>query len=218
MHKYANLKGVLIERRGLTIPERVNKVISGEQLGSDISSRFLRRLQKTAGFGTSAVVWEAVICQALIRQMPVSIRAHLATQSDSASLENLADLADRALASENDAKGIQAGVAEIQVSQIAKLIGLLEELSRRLKKLESSSAKKKHYSHKQSAENREHKQTVLPDVNAKPFIPNVSQDNRQGVFPATHQVHRPAVPPLTKQQNDAAQPTDTANAPVCYYH
>ena len=31
-HKYENLKGILIERRGLTTPERVNKVISGEKM------------------------------------------------------------------------------------------------------------------------------------------------------------------------------------------
>ena len=82
-HKYISLKGVLIERRGLTTPERVNKVISGEKLG--ISSRFLRRLQKTAGIGTTAVVSKAVIRQAFIRQMSASIRAHLATTPDSTS-------------------------------------------------------------------------------------------------------------------------------------
>ena len=37
-HKYISLKGVLVERRGLTTPERVNKVISGEKLGTDIHS------------------------------------------------------------------------------------------------------------------------------------------------------------------------------------
>ena len=77
-HKYISLKGVLIERRSLTTPERVNKVISGEKLGTDIPSRFLRRLQKTAGFGTMAVVGKTVIRQAFIRQMPAYIRAHLA--------------------------------------------------------------------------------------------------------------------------------------------
>ena len=76
-HKYENLKVILIERRGLTTPERVNKVISGEKLGSDILSRFLRRLQKTAGFGTKAVVGKVVIRQAFIRQMSPSVRAHL---------------------------------------------------------------------------------------------------------------------------------------------
>ena len=71
-HKYENLKGILIERRGLTTPESINKVISGEKLGSDIPSRFFRRLQKTAGFGTKAVVGKAVIHQAFIRQMPTT--------------------------------------------------------------------------------------------------------------------------------------------------
>ena len=69
-HNYENLKAILIERRGSTTLERVNKVISGEKLGSDIPPRFHRRLQKTAGFGTKAVVGKAVIRQAFIRQMP----------------------------------------------------------------------------------------------------------------------------------------------------
>ena len=55
-HKNESLKSTLIERRGLTTPKRVNKVISREKIGSDILSRFLRGLQKTAGFGTQAVV------------------------------------------------------------------------------------------------------------------------------------------------------------------
>ena len=65
--KYENFKGILIERRGSTTPERVNNLISGEKNGSDIPSRFLRRLQKTAGFSTAAVVGKAVIRQAFIR-------------------------------------------------------------------------------------------------------------------------------------------------------
>ena len=109
-NKHEGLKGILIERRGLTTPERVNKIISGEKIGSDIPSRFLRRLQKTAGFGTKAVVGRAVIQQAFIRQMPASIRAHLATQQDSASLESLAMLADRAFASENDVDESKPGL------------------------------------------------------------------------------------------------------------
>ena len=137
-HKYESLKGILIERRGLTTPERVNKVISGEKIGSDIPSRFLRRLQKTAGFGMKAVVGKAVIRQAFIRQMLTSIRAHLATQPDSVSLESLAMLADRALASKNDVDESKPGVAEIQVSETGKLVGLLEDLYRWLKKVSDS--------------------------------------------------------------------------------
>ena len=136
-NKYKSLKAILIERRGLTTPERVNKVISGERIGNDIPSRFLRRLQKTAGFGTKAVVGKAVIRQAFIRQMPASIRAHLATQPDSATLESLAVLADRALAAEEDVEESKPGVAEIKVEETTKLVGLLEDLSRRIKKLET---------------------------------------------------------------------------------
>ena len=138
-HKYESLKAILIERRGLPTPERVNKVKkmkgSGERMGTDIPSRFLRRLQKTAGFGTKAVVGEAVIRQAFIRQMPALIRAHLATQPDSATLESLAMLADRALAAEEDVEESKPGVAEIKVEETTKLVGLLEDLSRRIKKL-----------------------------------------------------------------------------------
>ena len=109
-------------------------MISGEKLGSDILSRFLRRLQKTAGFGTKAVVGKAVIRQAFIRQMPRSVRAHLATQPDSASLENSVMLTDSAVAAEKDVDEAKPGVAEINVGGGGKLVGLLEDLSRRLKK------------------------------------------------------------------------------------
>ena len=51
---------------------------------------------------------------AFIWLMPVSIRAYLATQPDSASLEDLAVLAIRALASEeNDVQESEPVVAEI---------------------------------------------------------------------------------------------------------
>ena len=183
-HKYKNLTEILIERRGLTTAERVNKVISGEKLGSDIPSRFLRRLQKTAGFGTKAVVGKAVIRQAFIRQMPRSVRAHLATQPDSASLENLAMLADRAVATEKDVDEAKPRVAEINVSESGNLVGLLEDLSRRLKKLETATAKatkNKTYGQAQPTENRAAKTQFVPNVQAKPFIPNNQAVTRQDV-------------------------------------
>ena len=73
--------------------------------------------------------------------MPPSVRAHLATQPDSATLENLAMLADRAVEAEKDVDEAKPGVVEMEVSESGKLIGLLEELSRRLKKLETATAK-----------------------------------------------------------------------------
>ena len=105
----------------LSIGSAVKELLR-EKLGTDIPSHFLWPLQKTAGFGASAVVGKAVIRQAFIRQMLISIRAHSATQPDSTLLESLATLADRALASENDAKEAHVGVAEIQVNESTKLI------------------------------------------------------------------------------------------------
>ena len=192
------MRAILIERQGLTTPERVNKVISGGKLGSDIPSRFLRRLQKTAGFGTKAVVGKAVIRQAFIRQMPPSVCAHLATQPDSASLVNLAMLADRAVAAEKDVDEAKPVVAEINVSESRKLIGLLEDLSCRLKKLETATAKatkKKTYRHSQPTENRAAKTQFVPNVQAKPFIPNNQAVTRQDVSNNNKKDSRPNAPP-----------------------
>ena len=229
-NKYDSLKAILIERRGLTTPERVNKVISGEKIGSDIPSRFLRRLQKTAGFDTKAVVGKAVIQQAFIRQMPASIRAHLATQPDSASLESLAILADRALAAEQDVEESKPGVAEIKVDETSKLVGLLEDLSKRIKKLETvTTSEKKRNKGRGRVNNYSNAPAFVPnrDVkdNAPAFVPPpnvqanefVNRPNSNNCTNAPQNV-RPAAPPPQTPQNNVAQPTDTATAQVCYYH
>ena len=181
-------------------------------MGSDIPSRFLRRLQKTAGFGTKTVVGKAVIRQALIRQMPTSIRAHLATQPDSATLASLATLADRALASEAEVEESKPGVAEIKVAETTKLVGLLDDLSKRLKKLETATAaeKKRNQGHGRVNNHYAPRPTFIPNAQAIEFVPN-----KPGSFNNAQQNTHPHVPP---PQNNVAQPTDTATAQVCYYH
>ena len=210
-NKYDSLKAILIERRGLTTPERVNKVISGEKIGSDIPSRFLRRLQKTAGFGTKAVVGKAVIRQAFIRQMPASIRAHLATQPDSASLESLAVLADRALAAEQDVEESKPGVAEIKVDETSKLVGLLEDLSKRIKKLETvTTSERKRNKGRGRANNYAHAPAFAPNVQASGFISNQHsqyrdvKDNARPFAPPTNlqTTARPFVPPPNAQATE----------------
>ena len=227
-NKYESLKAILIERRGLTTPERVNKVISGERIGNDIPSRFLRRLQKTAGSGTKAVVGKAVIRQASIRQMPASIRAHLATQPDSATLESLAVLADRALAAEEDVEESKPGVAEIKVEETTKLVGLLEDLSRRIKKLETviTSERKRNKGRGRANNNYAPAPAFAPNVQASGFVSNQpsqyrnEQDNARPFVPPTNlqPLARPFVPPPNPQRNDAAKTLDSANAPACYFH
>ena len=92
-------------------------------------------------------------------------------------------LADRALASENDVEEVKQGVAEIQVSESGKLVGLLEDLSRRLKILETATATaamKKSYRRSHTAENRASKTPFMP--NAQPFVPSNQNVSRQGFF------------------------------------
>ena len=185
-NKYDSLKAILIERRGLTTPERVNKVISGEKIGNDIPSRFLRRLQKTAGFGT-----KAVIRQALIRQMPASIRAHLAAQPDSATLESLAVLADRALAAEEDVEESKPGVAEIKFDETNKLVGLLEDLSKRIKRLETvTTSERIRNKGRGRANNYAHAPAFVPNVQASGFV-----SNQPGQYRNAKDNDRPFAPP-----------------------
>ena len=68
---------------------------------------------------------------------------------------------------------LSLGVAEIKFSESGKLVGLLEDLSLRLKKLETAAAKatkKKTYGHSQPNKNRAAKTQFVPNVQAKPFI------------------------------------------------
>ena len=183
-------------------------------MGTDIPSRFLRRLQKTAGFGTKAVVGKAIIHQAFIQQMPASICAHLATQPDSATLESLAVLADRALASEADVEESKPGVAEIKVDETTKLVGLLEDLSKRLKKLETMTTSEKKRNKGRGRVNNHYTPTptFTPNVQATGFVPN-----QPGNYNNVQQNARPFVPPPNVQRNNAAKAIDTANAPVCYF-
>ena len=84
-------------------------------------------------------------------------------------------LTDRAVAAEKDVDEAKPGVAEINVSESGKLVGLLEELSRRLKKLETATAKatqKKTYRRSQANENRAAKTQFVPNVQAKPLVPS----------------------------------------------
>ena len=130
-------------------------------------------------------------------------------------------LADRAVAAEKDVNEAKPGVAEIQVSESGKLVGLLEDLSRRLKKLDTATAKaaqKKTYGRSQATVNRATKTQFVPNVQAKPFVPNNQNVTRQDVSTNNKKDSHPSAPPPHTQQNNAVQPTDTVNVQVCYYH
>ena len=59
---------------------------------------------------------------------------------------------------------------------------------------------------------------IVPNIQAKPFVPNNQNVTRQGVFTNNKKDSRPNAPPPHTQQNNVVQPIATADAPVCYYH
>ena len=75
--------------------------------------------------------------------------------------------------------------------------------------------KKKTYGHSQPTEKRAAKTQFVPNVQAKPFIPNNQAVTRQDVSNYNKKDSRPNAPPT---QSNVSQPIDTADAPVCFYH
>ena len=163
-------------------------------------------------------------------------------QPDSATLESLAVLADRALAAEEDVQESKPGVAEIKVEETTKLVGLLEDLSRRIKKLETvTTSERKRNKGRGRANNYAHAPAFAPNVqasgfvsnqpshyrteqnNARPFVPPPNAQATEFVDKSNNCTNAPQnvrlfAPPPQTPQNNVAQPTNTATAQVCYYH
>ena len=124
-------------------------------------------------------------------------------------------LADRALASETDVEESKPGVAEINIDETAKLVGLLEDLSKRLKKLETATAAEKRRNSGRGRANNNYapRPPFIPNAQATEFVPN-----KQSNFNNDKQNIRPYVPPQNAQQNYSVNRIDTASAPICYFH
>ena len=140
----------------------------------------------------------------------------MATQPDSATLESLVVLADWALASEADVEESKPGVAEIKVDETTKLVGLLEDLSKRLKKLETATTSEKKRNKGRGRVNNNYTPTPIfaPNVQATGFAhnqpgnySNVQQNARPFVPPPNvHQNIRPHAPPPKTPQKNAHNP------------
>ena len=94
-------------------------------------------------------------------------------------------------------------------------MGLLEDLSKRLKKLETATVAEKKRNQGRGRVNNHYgpRPTFIPNAQATEFVPN-----KPGSFNNAQQNARPFVPPQIVQQNNAANVIDTANEPVCYFH
>ena len=134
-------------------------------------------------------------------------------------------LADRAIASENDVKENSVGVAEVRVNDSEKLIGIMEDISRRLKKLETSGHQNKQFNNKQQTNCRRDRKTdeqfFFPNVNARLFTPrmatnnNSNENNDKNVVTTKVQNPRSPTPPPNSPQNGDTHPTAGDKASLC---
>ena len=105
---------------------------------------------------------------------------------------------------------------------------MLEDLSKRLKKLETATAAKKKKNQGRGRVNNHYtpRPTFIPNVQATEFVPN-KPGNFNNAQAAEFVANKPSNCTSAQQnirlhapppQNNVTQPTDTATAQVCYYH
>ena len=108
-------------------------------------------------------------------------------------------LADRALASEADVEESKPGVAEIKVEETTKLVGLLEDLFKRLKKLETATTSERKRNKGRVNNNYTPTPTFAPNVQASGFV-----HNQPSNYTNVQQNARPFVPPPNVHARTAA--------------
>lgn len=88
--KYNTLKQELIRRLSISEQQRVERLLSEEELGNRKPSAFLRHLQSLSGNSKD----DSILRQLWMRRLPSQVQAILTAQSD-LSLDKLAELADK---------------------------------------------------------------------------------------------------------------------------
>ncbi|XP_063621706.1 uncharacterized protein LOC134793921 [Cydia splendana] len=131
--KYEKLKGELIRRLSDSKEKRIKQLMMHEELGERKPSEFLRHLQGLAGVSVD----EDFMKTMWIGRLPHGIQTVLAGQPSTATLEALADLADRV----NDLASATPRVATVgnavPGSVISDLAKELAELRRELRELKT---------------------------------------------------------------------------------
>ncbi|XP_055840381.1 uncharacterized protein LOC129908010 [Episyrphus balteatus] len=88
---YANLKKALIDRHSMSESNRIEALLSGEEMGDRKPSEFYRRLQTLAG--QSVIVTESLILELWRRRLPALVQASIKSTSET-KIEGLLKMAD----------------------------------------------------------------------------------------------------------------------------
>lgn len=124
--KYEKLKSELIKRLSASKENKIKQLLMHEELGDRKPSQFLRHLQSLAGLNVPddflRTIW--------ISRLPHGIQTVLAGQASTASLENLADLADRVNDLASSTPKVTA-VSEIPGSVVSDLVKQVAECAKK---------------------------------------------------------------------------------------
>eukprot|EP00057_Strongylocentrotus_purpuratus_P026011 XP_011680485.1 PREDICTED: uncharacterized protein LOC105445964 [Strongylocentrotus purpuratus] len=94
MDRYDKLKSELIKRTGVSEQKQIHQLLTAVELGDRKPTQLLRRMRQLLGEST---LEEGILKQLFLQRLPNNVRIILASSSDSVSIEQLAELADRIL-------------------------------------------------------------------------------------------------------------------------
>ncbi|XP_048005996.1 uncharacterized protein LOC125241518 [Leguminivora glycinivorella] len=134
--KYETLKKELIRRLAVSEQERVDRLVSEEELGDNKPSTFLRRLRSLAGTTKD----ETLLRQLWMRRLPTNVQAILAAHTD-LSLEKLAGLADNIIEVSPGSSKVNKIDNTCPSSDMASLKECIEQLTMQVASLAGSQAR-----------------------------------------------------------------------------
>ena len=132
-YPYNKLKEQLIKRTAASEQRRLQQLFNSEELGDRKPTQLLRRMQQLLG-DTSGITDRSFIRELFLQQLLANVRMVLASTSDSVSLDNLAQLADKIV--EVSAPQSVSTVCSSNLSdEVEKLKGQLTNLTQLVKSL-----------------------------------------------------------------------------------
>lgn len=144
---YSSLKSALIRRTAASRQQQIQRLLADETLGDRKPTQLLRSMTRLADFSPDN---SSIFSEIFLTRLPSQVRAILATFPESASLDQLAEAADRIM----DATGQQPQVASISHTPSVSPSLEIQELRKEIAELKSELRRQARQNHRgQSRQN-----------------------------------------------------------------
>ena len=132
VNPYDTLKTQLIKRTTASEQQKLQQLISGEELGDRKPTQLLRRMQQLLGdkLGTSSDA-NSFVCELFFQRLPSNVRMVLASMDTSMDINKLADMADKVM---------EVATPTTLRDEVTRLIYLVASLSTRFRGRSNSQA------------------------------------------------------------------------------